>query len=374
MQILYHLGIALLLIIVFGGSVRAEDPHWTFDPYAYQYDMTVFATVAANGAVASNLSDYEVAAFCEDECRGIASVQTVGSNNYCYLRIRSNRQSGETITFKVYQASTATERVVTEQQLEFKSQNAIGIPSNPYVLDLKVVTLDENSTTAPELMENLINVSIQRSIIANIWNTICLPFTMTKAMVEEVFGSNVELAAFQGFTTTYNDDGVTPKAIVLNFSTYTLSEENVLTAGKPFLIKTSKSMEGFNVCNVKISNSLIPTETVDNGIPGKFVGTFVNTKVPANALFINNGQLWYSKGKSVVKAFRGWFELGAVLGQEGHFSARLQINVDGETTAIGEIDRARNVANGNVYNLSGLRSSKAGGGVYIIDGKKYVKK
>lgn len=364
--------ILLFLCLALGG--KAQGTHWSVNIYDYQYDMTAYVALTTDGEAVSDYSDYEVAAFCEDECRGIASVQTVGSNNYCYLRIRSNRQSGETITFKVYQASTATERVVTEQQLEFKSQNAIGIPSNPYVLDLKVVTLDENSTTAPEPTENLINVSIQRSIIANVWNTICLPFTMTKAMVEEVFGSNVELAAFQGFTTTYNDDGVTPKAIVLNFSTYTLSEENVLTAGKPFLIKTSKSMEGFDVSNVKISNSLIPTETDDNGIQGKFVGTFVNTKVPANALFINNGQLWYSKGKSVVKAFRGWFELGAVLGQEGHFSARLQINVDGETTAIGEIDRARNVANGNVYNLSGLRSSKAGGGVYIIDGKKYVKK
>ncbi len=219
-------------------------------------------------------------------------------------------------------------------------------------------------------------VNVKRKITANNWNTICLPFSMTKAMVEEVFGDEAEIAEFTGFETVYSSSNPKrPYTITLNFSTYVLTDENVLPAGKPFLIKSMNSFDSFVVENVTISDTLTPTEGTDGDeTPGSFVGTFVKTKVPENALFVNGGKLWYSKGESNVKAFRGWFELGAVLGQETNFDARLIINVDGETTGIDNVKEMRKTDHDVIYNLNGQRVSNTGRGVYIVNGKKVLKK
>ena len=238
-----------------------------------------------------------------------------------------------------------------------------------------IIELDEKSETFTASGSAAI-VKVKRTITANNWNTICLPFSMTKAMVEKVFGPSVEIADFVGFETVYyNSNPNLPHTITLNFSTYTLNDEHVLTAGKPFLIRTNTGFDSFEVENVKISDSLTPTEKTDNhGTSGSFVGTFVKTKVPENALFVNGGKLWYSKGESNVKAFRGWFVLGAVLGQETNLNARLLISVDGETTGIVNTERMNNAENERIYNLNGQRVSKAGRGLYIVNGKKIMKK
>ena len=49
----------------------------------------------------------------------------------------------------------------------------------------------------------------------------------------------------------------------------------------------------------------------------------------------DNEKFWYSVGKTNIKAFRCWFELGAVLGSETDFGARVFLNVvDEEVTGI----------------------------------------
>ena len=49
------------------------------------------------------------------------------------------------------------------------------------------IVLDENSTTAPEAAEG-VNARVLRTISADIWNTICLPFAMTAEQVKAAFG------------------------------------------------------------------------------------------------------------------------------------------------------------------------------------------
>ena len=66
--------------------------------------------------------------------------------------------------------------------------------------------------------------SMRRTIKAGEWNTIVLPFTLTKAKAEAAFGSDVELAEFTGFETEYADEeDITPDAITINFATYTMT-------------------------------------------------------------------------------------------------------------------------------------------------------
>ena len=119
-------------------ETHAQISHWQFDPYAYRYDMTTFVSLSIDGDIVTEYSDYEIAAFCGDECRGIATIQKVERDGteieYGYLRIRSNKNSGETISFKVFQKSTEQEMNIYNTFVEFHSQQVIGMPSSPMLL------------------------------------------------------------------------------------------------------------------------------------------------------------------------------------------------------------------------------------------------
>ena len=97
--------------------------------------MTAYIALTADGAAVTDYSDYEVAAFCGDECRGVGEIQTAGTATYVYMRIRSNQASGETVTFKVYVKSTNMEVDVKDYTMNFTNQAVQGMPSSPVVLN-----------------------------------------------------------------------------------------------------------------------------------------------------------------------------------------------------------------------------------------------
>jgi len=55
------------------------------------------------------------------------------------------------------------------------------------------VVLDETSTTAPKASNGAVDVLVKRTIKANEWSTICLPFTMTETQVKTAFGDDVRI-------------------------------------------------------------------------------------------------------------------------------------------------------------------------------------
>ena len=108
---------------------------WECNIYDYQYDMTVIAAISINGRGVSASDAYELAAFCGDECRGVATVETIPGTalTYYYLRVRSNVAEGETITFKCYDTA-ADEEIELDETLAFSSLELNGSPSFPLYL------------------------------------------------------------------------------------------------------------------------------------------------------------------------------------------------------------------------------------------------
>ena len=93
--------------------------------------------------------------------------------------------------------------------------------------------------------------------------------------------------------------------------------------------------------------------------------------VPENTLFLNTNKFWYSNGSSPIKGFRAYFDLTDVLSTVE--ASRIVISfVNTESTGISEA--SRQVDDDKFYNLSGQRVSKASRGIYIVNGKKVVKK
>lgn len=215
------------------------------------------------------------------------------------------------------------------------------------------------------------NVTMFRTIRANQWSTICLPFQLTKAKAEAAFGSDVQLAEFTGFSTTYEDeDTPVPSSITITFTPYELKGTKPMKGGVPYLIKTSKDIESFEADDVTlfaVVNDVEKTDEYDTN--GKFRGTLVKTVVPKDGLFVSDEKFYYSTGKTAIKAFRGWLELGAVLDKETDFGVKMFVG-DIETRVDG-----LNVkdANGNIYDLSGRKVAKPQHGVYIINGRKIMK-
>ena len=255
---------------------------------------------------------------------------------------------------------------------------AIRIASIPFKVKISsTITLDENSTTAPEAAEN-VNVLVKRTIKAGNWSTICLPFAMDANQMETAFGKGVELADFEGYEETYDAAEVNVIAIDVKFATATTFEAN-----HPYIIKVGADVSEFKLDGVNLE----PSEEdalveYDNGKTGKqrvvwgtFQGNYTaETLVPENNLFISGNKFYYSTGATKMKAFRGYFWFTDELAVKA-LGAKINFSVDGDATSIDGIGTQRVVE--GVYDLSGRKIQLENGdlnklqkGVYIIDGKK----
>ena len=86
-------------------------------------------------------------------------------------------------------------------------------------VELRTV-LDELSTEAPEAATG-IDVRVRRTIKANEWSTLCLPFAMTAEQVTAAFGNEVKVGDFTGCTVDDETGNIT-----VNFTEVTSIEAN----------------------------------------------------------------------------------------------------------------------------------------------------
>ncbi len=117
-------------------KVYKTPPDWTVDPDNYQYSMSVIGHLKIDGEFSTNPDDM-IAAFVDGECRGVAKSQYVEAYDMyeVFLTIMSNQQSGEHVTFKIWNASEGYVHVNVTPEIDFVSNNIIGTPANPQVIE-----------------------------------------------------------------------------------------------------------------------------------------------------------------------------------------------------------------------------------------------
>ena len=244
--------------------------------------------------------------------------------------------------------------------------------------------LDENSSVPPVASGKPVDVKVIRTVKANQWSTIVLPFTMAQAEVQEVFGETASIAVLDTWVVTdYDEETLDVNAVELRFKKPSnVQLKKGFQAGQIYLLKSANAVESFEVGSVEITSTSVEASQVkesgDWESTGYVRGTYVKTKVPAQGLFISNNQFWYSTGKTNIKGFRAWFDLGEVVSASYNTGsgAKITITVDGEATNVDGIPSYQRVVEG-VYDLSGRKIKIEGNdlnklqkGVYIIDGKK----
>lgn len=241
-------------------------------------------------------------------------------------------------------------------------------------LDTRTV-LDETSTVLPEAAVG-VDVRVKRTLTANVWNTIVLPFAMTSQQVGEAFGDGVQLADFTGYEIDEDKNGDIT-GIAVQFQSV-----NAIEANHPYIIKVKEPISEFTVDGVDIDPEDEPTNAVIKRTKkqwSEMIGTYVaNTVVEDDMLFLNGNKFWYSTGQTVMMGYRAYFDFYDVLTSVENADAKVTFEVNGETTDITGV--ADPHLEGEVYNVQGLHMGKNADmkrlpkGVYIVNGKKVTVK
>lgn len=217
------------------------------------------------------------------------------------------------------------------------------------------VTISENSTFTPE--DAYANVTLNRTIAANKWNSVVLPFDLSNAELTAAFGSDVAIAEF-------SENSADAENATVDFTKMTTP---AITANTPVLLKTSAAGASYTFTGKTIK----PATTVQvAGTNFSFVGSYYASKTLDNTCyFISNNTLFKSEGATTLAGTR------AYIAPNGTTPAKIgNLIIDGETvTGIDGITTTDNDT-APIYNLSGQRVNKAVKGVYIQNGKKFIKK
>lgn len=223
------------------------------------------------------------------------------------------------------------------------------------------IALDEESTVLPASQTN-VNVTVKRTLVGGKWNTMCLPFALTKELVDAAFGSDATICYLDKLT---NKDS----SYELSFEIDDLSLG--INANAPFIVKPSSNKTELSFNGVNINANEDATLTVRGAT---FTGTLRAGKtIPVNSIFLGAGdnKFYYSDGTNTIKGFRGYF---SITNFDPAASRQIKLMVDGEeaTGIEGLYINGEAVAEG-VYNLKGQRiDMPTQKGVYIKDGKKVV--
>lgn len=123
------------LILVLSQLAYAQAPNWSVDPSLFENSMNITAS-AVIGQMALDDDTDMIGAFVGTEVRGVTNIDILLNSTgkkVAFLTILSNQNSGETITFKVYDAS---ENSITDAitQIEFSGDAIIGTTSSPLII------------------------------------------------------------------------------------------------------------------------------------------------------------------------------------------------------------------------------------------------
>lgn len=257
------------------------------------------------------------------------------------------------------------------------------------------VTFNDDQTNNIKTTD-MAKVTVNRSMKKDVWTTCVLPFSLNVHQVDAIFGDTYKSDNENGTQILYFDRVEGNKVFFVRHA------YNTIVANKPFLIKPSKKVESISTAAVdEYPYVTIEATKNENGKPDDWCtgNGYTWASSYSNDMTVQEGDGFISNqdgtfknfigASGTLKGFRGYLKrLGT---QAGAKPMMLQVvnssNVDGnngETTGIEDLiidaDGQLMPANGKVYNINGqLVSENANNfqslpsGIYIINGKKYIK-
>lgn len=232
----------------------------------------------------------------------------------------------------------------------------------------KNYTLDETKTdNVIETYENA-NVTLQRTLSNEYWNTFCVPFALDAKQVTQYFGEGTQLRTYKG---NCNDNIV-----------YFTTVDNI-EAGKPYIMKPGNAVvanptfEGVSMVATGLDKNGNPQAVGDaSTVQMKGIYNQILLKTDKTELFLGDNDLFYYPIDDIAARTIGGLRAYFIVPQ-GTDIKKLRANLDGTPTSLDTIFDTEE-SNAPVYNLQGqcvgnsLRALKSG--IYIQNGKKVVVK
>uniref|UniRef100_UPI004024B3A4 glycoside hydrolase family 88 protein n=1 Tax=Prevotella sp. TaxID=59823 RepID=UPI004024B3A4 len=260
-----------------------------------------------------------------------------------------------------------------------------------------VVSYDDNTTNTIKTTEagHVAKVTVNRKMTAGVWTTCVLPFSLNVHQVDAIFGDTYKSGNENGTQILYFDRVENGKVYFVRHA------YNTIVANKPFLIKPSNDVESISTAAAtEYPYVTIEATKNENGKPDDWCtgNGYTWASSYSNDMTVQEGDGFISKDglfknfvgqNGTLKGFRGYLKRTET--QAGAKPNMLQVvnssNVDGdngETTGIEDLiidaDGQLMPANGKVYNINGQLVSEDAksfqslpSGIYIINGKKYIK-
>ena len=232
----------------------------------------------------------------------------------------------------------------------------------------KNYTLDETKTkNVIETYENA-NVTLQRTLSKDYWNTFCVPFALDAEQVAQYFGEGTQLRTYEG---NCNNNIV-----------YFATVDNI-EAGKPYIMKPGNAVvqnptfEGVSMVATGLDENGNPQAVGDaSTVQMKGIYNQILLTADKTELFLGDNDLFYYPIDDIDARTIGGLRAYFIVPQ-GTDIKKLRANLDGTPTSLDTIFDTEE-SNAPVYNLQGqcvgnsLRALKSG--IYIQNGKKVVVK
>lgn len=232
----------------------------------------------------------------------------------------------------------------------------------------KNYTLDETKKdNVIETYENA-NVTLQRTLSKDYWNTFCVPFALDAEQVTQYFGEGTQLRTYEG---NCNNNIV-----------YFATVDNI-EAGKPYIMKPGNAVvqnptfEGVSMVATGLDKNGNPQAVGDaSTVQMKGIYNQILLNTDKTELFLGDNDLFYYPIDDIDARTIGGLRAYFIVPQ-GTDIKKLRANLDGTPTSLDTIFDNEE-SNAPVYNLQGqcvgnsLRALKSG--IYIQNGKKVVVK
>lgn len=249
------------------------------------------------------------------------------------------------------------------QKVSFKNDQVVWDYATPtsikIYVDYPVIDLAEESANNLKTLDNTY-VKLNRTLVADKWNTLCVPFAISEEEIKANFGEGTLVEKFDA----------------VNGNTVNFADATSIEAGVPYLIKPTDAGTTYTFYGKEVSADAPKTKgNADVTFQGIYSPTDITNNGTVNAAGVTEGgKVLFVNPGSKTKAFRCFFTISH---NASITPAMLKISIKGVETAINSIVMDNSNATDNaVYNLQGQRvnGNSLTKGIYIKNGKKFAVK
>lgn len=249
------------------------------------------------------------------------------------------------------------------QKVSFKNDQVVWNYAAPtsikIYVDYPIVDLAEESANDLKTLDNTY-VKLNRTLVANKWNTLCVPFAISEEEIKANFGEGTLVEKFEA----------------VNGNTVNFADATSIEAGVPYLIKPTVAGTAYTFNGKDVIADAPKTEgNTDVTFKGIYSPTDITKNGTVKAAGVTeDGKVLFVNPDSKTKAFRCFFTISD---NASITPAMLKVSIKGVETAINSIVMDNSNATDNaIYNLQGQRvnGNSLAKGIYIKNGKKFAVK